>query len=70
MKIDIQVIESLCKGCSYCIEACSKKVLEFAPHFNPSGFHPVRVSKENECTGCGLCYQVCPEIAIEIRREK
>ena len=70
MKSEAKVNESLCKSCGYCIEACPKKVLEFADHFNEKGFHPARAVKKEECTGCGMCYQVCPEIAIEVSREE
>ena len=69
MKIEVNISEGLCKSCGYCIEACPKKVLEFATHFNASGFYPVRIVKKDECTGCGMCYQVCPEVAIEVSRE-
>jgi 2-oxoglutarate ferredoxin oxidoreductase subunit delta len=68
MKGSIHINESLCKACSYCIEACPKRILELASYFNAHGFHPARVIDEKKCTGCALCYQVCPEIAIEVTR--
>ncbi|MBI4712506.1 MAG: 4Fe-4S binding protein [Planctomycetes bacterium] len=70
MKSEVHINMSFCKSCGYCIGACPKKILEFAPHLNESGFHPVHCIKKEECTGCGLCYQICPEIAIKVVRER
>jgi len=70
MKAEVHIVESLCKECGYCIEACPKGILEQADYYNEKGFHPARITKIEECTGCSLCYQVCPEIAIEVSREQ
>ena len=70
MKIEMHVNKSFCKECGYCIEACPKKILEFAADLNASGFHPVHCIDKEKCTGCALCYQICPEIAIEVTRER
>jgi len=64
----IIIHEDLCKGCAFCIDACPKKILQMADHFNRQGYHPPVCTKPEECTGCALCYQICPEIAIEIER--
>ena len=69
MKVEISIDGSLCKACAYCIEACPKKILQFATHFNKSGYHPVKIDEKEKCIGCGLCYQVCPEVAITVSRE-
>jgi len=69
MKAQIQIDESACKACGYCIEACPKKILIFASYFNKAGFHPAQVTEKDKCTGCASCYQVCPEIAITVSRE-
>jgi len=69
MKVEIKIDESVCKACGYCIEACPKKALVFAKHFNKGGFHPAQITDKEKCTGCASCYQVCPEIAITIKRE-
>jgi len=70
MKLEVYINKSFCKSCGYCIGACPKKILEFAPYLNESGFHPVHSINKEECTGCALCYQICPEIAIEVIRER
>ncbi|MCK4352239.1 4Fe-4S dicluster domain-containing protein [candidate division WOR-3 bacterium] len=68
LKAKIKIIETLCKGCGYCIDACPKKILEMASYSNQSGYHPARCIKPEDCIGCALCYQVCPEIAIEVEK--
>ena len=70
MKLEVCINKSFCKACGYCIGACPKKILEFAPDLNESGFHPVHCINKEKCTGCALCYQICPEIAIEVIRER
>lgn len=58
-----------CKGCSYCVSACSKKVLSIdSGKRNRSGY-PVAVFTDGEqCTGCALCAEVCPDVALEVYR--
>jgi 2-oxoglutarate ferredoxin oxidoreductase subunit delta len=69
MKVEILIDENACKACGYCIEACPKKILAFAEHYNNGGYHPASVSDKSKCIGCASCYQVCPEIAIKVSRE-
>ncbi|HUK51049.1 MAG TPA: 4Fe-4S binding protein [Terriglobales bacterium] len=58
------VNEERCKGCSYCIEFCPRKVLELSKHLNNIGIHPPRVRDETLCVGCGVCEEICPDFAI------
>ena len=62
----IEVDETRCKACEYCIVACPKKVIGLAKHFSASGFHPACMEKPEACTGCKLCAFVCPDVAIEV----
>lgn len=48
-----------CKGCSRCVEACPKGVLELGDKLNMMGF-PAVVAKDG-CIGCGACFYSCPE---------
>jgi 2-oxoglutarate ferredoxin oxidoreductase subunit delta len=62
--VDIFVIEDRCKGCSFCIEFCPKKVLELSEKLNQIGIHPPRVRDSSLCVGCGVCEEICPDFAI------
>jgi len=61
---NIVIIETRCKGCSFCIEFCPKDVLERDSKLNVRGIHPPRVKDEQSCVGCGICEEVCPDFAI------
>ncbi len=62
------VDEYYCKGCGLCIDACPMKILEFAPHLNEQGYHPVVCRSPEECNACTLCYVTCPDGAITIEK--
>ena len=62
--VDIFVIEDRCKGCSYCIEFCPRKVLESSEKLNQIGVHPPKVKDSSLCVGCGVCEEICPDFAI------
>jgi 2-oxoglutarate ferredoxin oxidoreductase subunit delta len=68
--VDIFIIESRCKGCSYCIEFCPKKVLEEGKKLNAIGIRPPRVKDSTLCVGCGVCENVCPDFAIYLLDKK
>jgi 2-oxoglutarate ferredoxin oxidoreductase subunit delta len=60
----IYILKELCKGCSFCVEYCPKKVLELSEEFNKKGYHPPVAVTEEDCVNCGLCELICPEFAI------
>jgi 2-oxoglutarate ferredoxin oxidoreductase subunit delta len=61
---DIFIIEDRCKGCSFCIEFCPRKVLELSKKVNQIGVHPPRVKDSSLCVGCDVCEEICPDFAI------
>jgi 2-oxoglutarate ferredoxin oxidoreductase subunit delta len=63
------VFDERCKGCGYCVSACSKKVLYIDPARRNRSGYPVAVFAVGEqCTGCALCAEVCPDVALEVYR--
>ena len=66
----LQINVDLCKGCSYCVKFCPKKILELGAERNKHGhFYAVLTSPET-CISCGMCATICPEGAIEIKKEE
>jgi len=55
----IEIRESWCKGCEFCVAACDRGVLRM------DGTKPV-VENPERCTGCELCVWICPDFAIKI----
>ena len=62
--VDIFIIDERCKGCSFCIEFCPKKVFEESKRTNAAGIHPPRVKDSSLCVGCGVCEDICPDFAV------
>jgi len=62
--VDVVLIEDRCKGCSYCIEFCPRKVFEQSKKLNNIGIHPPRIKDSTLCVGCGVCEEICPDFAI------
>jgi 2-oxoglutarate ferredoxin oxidoreductase subunit delta len=70
MKGMIVIDTELCKGCTYCVDACPFGVIVIEGRFNSKGFFSASPAHLERCTGCTMCAQMCPEIAIEVYREK
>ncbi len=68
MKGKIRINTELCKGCTFCVDACPVGVILIRKRFNKSGFFPAVAVHVEKCTGCAMCARVCPEIAIEVYR--
>ena len=62
--------DTTCKGCSLCIDACPKKVLELdTSKVNAKGYNPVRCTDIKGCTACAICARVCPDSVITVAKE-
>ena len=56
-----------CKGCSLCVAACPKAILELdVSMVNKLGYHPVRLTDAAACTSCVLCARVCPDAVFAV----
>jgi len=65
----IIIDEKVCKGCSMCVSACPKKIVELATgEINSKGYHPAKLTDESKCSGCTACATMCPETAITVER--
>lgn len=65
----IKIIDSLCKGCGYCIEFCPNKVFQRSDERNSKGTTPPKIVHKEKCTLCGLCTILCPDFALTIGPE-
>ena len=63
---DVAINSLICKGCGYCVEACSLDVFRQSEGFNPSGYKPFEPVNKERCVGCLRCVSICPDFAIEI----
>ncbi|MCK4909253.1 MAG: 4Fe-4S binding protein [Planctomycetes bacterium] len=66
----IHIIKERCKGCSFCVEFCPKKVLELSSHYNAKGYNLPEVKNPEACIACDLCTIICPDFAIYCEVEK
>ena len=66
----ITINNTLCKGCSLCVDACPKKLLRLSPTvFNAKGHHPVEMTDESACISCAFCAVMCPDCVITVYKE-
>ena len=70
VEAEIHLLKDECKGCSYCIEFCPRKVLEESEEINARGVHPPKIVDESKCMMCGFCTDVCPDFAIFVVEKK
>jgi 2-oxoglutarate ferredoxin oxidoreductase subunit delta len=60
----ITLIDTLCKGCGWCIEYCPVDALAESDEFNLHGYYyPVLIDPDG-CVNCGYCQLICPDFAI------
>lgn len=60
----ITIVDSLCKGCGFCIEFCPLNALEESQEFNQHGYHFPEMVDPEACVNCEYCQLVCPDFAI------
>lgn len=66
----VTVKEERCKGCGYCIEACSKGFLAIeSARRNRNGYSVAVFSGQDDCSGCAMCAEVCPDVALEVFKQ-
>lgn len=66
LKIDYEK----CKGCSMCVAACPKKLLEIdEKRLNLKGYNPVDITDREKCISCAMCATMCPDCVITITEE-
>lgn len=59
-----------CKGCSMCVVACPKKILEIdSKRLNLKGYNPVEIIDRSKCISCAMCATMCPDCVITITDE-
>lgn len=69
-KAEIQIIESRCKGCGFCVEFCPVEVLEVSKEINQKGYHPPKVKDIQKCVVCKTCEYLCPDLAIFVTKKE
>ena len=70
MASKVTIYEDVCKGCSLCVVACPKKIVELSSEIiNRKGYHVVKITDMEQCTACAICAVVCPDSAIKVEKE-
>ena len=67
-KCEIRIIPERCKGCTYCIEFCPKKVLQVSDKINSKGYYVPVASHLEACIACKLCEHICPDFCIFVEK--
>lgn len=66
-KLTLKIDYDRCKGCSMCVAACPKKILEInRQRLNRKGYNPVDITDRAVCILCAMCATMCPDVCIAI----
>lgn len=61
--------EDSCKGCTLCIDACPKNLLELdKSKLNAKGYHPISMKDQSACIACASCARMCPDLVFEVEK--
>lgn len=62
-------LQERCKGCSFCVEFCPKKIIKMSEELNIQGYNFAMIpeSDMDKCTACSICALMCPEVLIEVK---
>lgn len=66
----VEIDREVCKGCSICVEACTRAVLSLHGKVNSKGYHYAYMEHPEGCIGCSDCAIVCPDTCITVYRMK
>jgi 2-oxoglutarate ferredoxin oxidoreductase subunit delta len=70
MSCKITVDPEICKGCSLCVAACPKKLMELdKSKLNAKGYHAAVCIDDGACISCAMCAIMCPDSAITVKKE-
>ena len=65
----VEFREAYCKGCSLCVNACPKKILQISKRTNAKGYEVAECINAEECIGCASCALMCPDSVITVYRD-
>ncbi len=65
----VEFREAYCKGCSLCVNACPKKILQISKRTNAKGYEVAECINMDECIGCASCATMCPDSVITVYRD-
>lgn len=65
-EFEVVIEDKRCKGCTICVQVCSKNCLEISADYNQAGYFFPVVKNQGDCTGCGACVKLCPDFAVSV----
>ena len=65
----VEFREAYCKGCSLCVDACPKQILQISKRTNAKGYEVAECVNAEECIGCASCAIMCPDSVITVYRD-